>query len=52
MKRIKSSGARWRTSYKYGGANGLQDTRKHSIGRPTTKSLSIEEKWKRKKQNY
>ena len=49
MKRIKSCGTRWRTSYKYGGANGLQDTRKYNTGRPTTKNLSIEEKYARLK---
>lgn len=47
MKRIKSSGNRWRSSYKYGGANGLQDTRKYNTGRPTTKNLSIEQKYAR-----
>jgi len=47
MKRIKSSGSRWRSAYKYGGANGLQDTRKYNVGRPTTKNLSLEEKYAR-----
>lgn len=47
IERIKSSGARWRSSYKYGGANALQDTRKYNTGRPTTKNLSIEEKYAR-----
>lgn len=47
MKRIKSSGSRWRSAYKYGGANGLQDTRKYNTGRPTTKNLSLEEKYAR-----
>lgn len=47
IKRVKSSGARWRSSYKYGGANGLQDTRKYNTGRPTTKNLSLEEKYAR-----
>lgn len=45
--RIKSAGSRWRTSYNYGGANGLQDTRKYNTGRPTTKNLSIDEKYAR-----
>ena len=47
IRRVKSSGARWRSSYKYGGANGLQDTRKYNTGRPTTKNLSLEEKYAR-----
>ena len=47
MKRIKSSGSRWRAAYKYGGANGLQDNRKYNTGRPTTKNLSLEEKYAR-----
>jgi transposase len=47
MKRVKSSANRWRTSYKYSGAIALQDTRKFNSGRPTTKSLSIEEKYAR-----
>lgn len=47
IKRIKSSGTRWRTPYKYGGANGLQDTRKYNTDMPTTKNLSIEEKYAR-----
>lgn len=47
MKRIKSSGSRWRAAYKNGGANGLQDTRKYNTGRPTTKNLSLEEKYAR-----
>ena len=47
MKRIKSSGSRWRSSYKCGGANGLQDTRKYNTGRPTIKDISLEEKYAR-----
>lgn len=47
MKRIKSSGSRWRYAYKCGGANALQDTRKYNTGRPTTKNLSLEEKYAR-----
>lgn len=45
MKRIKSSGSRWRFSYKSGGANSLQDTRKYNTGRPTNKNISLEEKY-------
>ncbi len=47
MQRIKSCGNRWRASYKYGGVSRLQDTRKNNTGRPTTKDLSIEEKYAR-----
>lgn len=49
IRRIKSSGSRWRNSYKYGGANGLQDTRKYNTGRQTTKNLSLDEKYARLK---
>lgn len=47
MKRIKSSGNRWRAAYKKNGVCGLVDTRKQSSGRPSEKDLSIEEKYKR-----
>lgn len=47
IQRVKSSANRWRKSYKYGGANRLQDTRKDNTGRPTTKNLSLEEKYVR-----
>lgn len=47
IKRIKSSANRWRTSYKYGGAVRLEDTRKYNNGRPSTKNLSLEEKFAR-----
>ncbi len=44
MKRIESSGKRWRKSYRDNGVSGLVDTRKESSGRPRTKDLKIEEK--------
>lgn len=47
IKRVKSSANRWRTSYKYGGATRLQDARKYNNGRPSTKNLSLEEKFAR-----
>lgn len=47
MKRIESSGKRWRDFYKYRGINGLEDTRKFNNGRPTTKHLSLQEKFDR-----
>lgn len=47
LKRISSSGKRWRAMYKSGGAGRLQDTRIYNTGRPSTKELSIEEKYAR-----
>ncbi|MGL5614287.1 IS3 family transposase [Cetobacterium sp.] len=47
MKRIKAAGNRWRSQYILGGTNRLQDTRKLNSGRPTTKDLSLEEKYKK-----
>ena len=47
MKRIKAAGNRWRSQYILGGASRLQDTRKLNSGRPTTKDLSLEEKYKK-----
>jgi hypothetical protein len=49
MKRIKSSGKRWRDAYRNKGVLGLQDTRKDNAGRPREKELSIEEKYERLK---
>ncbi|WP_341479328.1 HTH domain-containing protein [Clostridium gasigenes] len=40
VKRYEQSEARWLRSYKNNGIIGLRDTRKESIGRPTTKTLS------------
>lgn len=47
IERIRSSGKRWRSMHKSGGVNRLQDTRKYNTGRPSTKELSIEEKYAR-----
>ena len=49
MRRIKSSGKRWRSSYKEKGVLGLNDTRKENSGRPRISELSIEEKYERLK---
>jgi transposase len=45
--RVKSSAKRWRAAYKNGGATRLIDTRKSNSGRPSTKDLSLEEKYAR-----
>lgn len=47
MKRIESSGKRWRAAYRKNGVCGLVDTRTHNSGRPSEKNLSLEEKYKR-----
>lgn len=47
IKRIESSGKRWRKQYRNVGIDGLQDTRKKNNGRPTIKNLSLEEKYKK-----
>lgn len=49
IKRIKSAGNRWRSSYRKNGVCGLIDTRKSNSGRPSEKKLSIEEKFERLK---
>ncbi|WP_376747968.1 IS3 family transposase [Lysinibacillus boronitolerans] len=45
--RIHRAGTRWRTAYKKRGITGLEDSRKHSTGRPIERELSIEEKYAR-----
>lgn len=45
IKRIESSGKRWRSAFRRNGVYQLQDTRKFNTGRPTEKHLSIEEKY-------
>ncbi|WP_286184115.1 IS3 family transposase [Clostridium sp. CCUG 7971] len=45
--RIKSIGKRWRSLYRNGGISRLTDKRTHCSGRPTTKNLSLEEKYAR-----
>jgi hypothetical protein len=44
LHRVKSSGKRWRTSYRENGVLGLQDTRSQSSGRPLKRELTLEEK--------
>lgn len=45
MKRVKAAANRWRRQHNLGGTIRLQDTRKFNTGRPTTKNLSLEEKY-------
>ena len=47
MRRIASSGKRWRSAFRRNGVSQLQDNRKFSSGRPSEKNLSIEEKYKK-----
>lgn len=47
MKRVESSGKRWRAAYREDGVTGLSDSRKTSAGRPRNKELSLEEKYAR-----
>ena len=47
IKRIESSGKRWRSAFRRNGISQLQDTRKFNTGRPTEKHLSIEEKYEK-----
>ncbi len=47
MKRIESSGGRWRRAYNKNGVLGLEDTRKGNSGRPLERELTIEEKFSR-----
>lgn len=44
IERIRSSGKRWRASYRQAGVEGLQDTRKTNSGRPSERELTVEEK--------
>lgn len=44
LERIRSSGKRWRASYRKTGIEGLQDTRKTNSGRPSERELTLEEK--------
>jgi transposase len=43
MKRVKSSGNRWRSAYREHGETGLCDTRAGNSGRPIERDLSLEE---------
>lgn len=47
LERIRSSGKRWRASYREAGLEGLQDTRKTNSGRPSERELTLEEKIER-----
>jgi transposase len=47
MKRVESSGKRWRAAYREDGILGLQDTRIENSGRPREKDLTLEEKYER-----
>jgi transposase len=47
LKRIQSSGKRWRAAYREDGVIGLKDTRSESTGRPSKRELSLEEKYAR-----
>lgn len=49
LKRIQSSGKRWRALYRENGALGLIDNRSQNSGRSSEKDLSLEEKYKRLK---
>lgn len=49
IERVRSSGKRWRASYKEDGILGLTDTRKENSGRPREKELTLEEKYERLK---
>lgn len=47
LKRIQSSGSRWRSAFRRNGIAQLQDTRKYNTGRPSEKALSLEEKYEK-----
>lgn len=47
LKRIQSSGSRWRSAFRRNGVEQLQDTRKYNTGRPSEKDLSLEEKYEK-----
>lgn len=47
LKRILSSGSRWRSAFRINGIEQLQDTRKFNTGIPTEKDLSLEEKYEK-----
>lgn len=44
LKRISSSGKRWRADFRKTGIEGLQDRRKINSGRPSERELTLEEK--------
>jgi len=45
--RVRSASKRWRAAHKENGVLGLEDARKTNSGRPSTKNLSMEEKFAR-----
>ncbi|VXC41852.1 conserved hypothetical protein [Bacillus mycoides] len=47
MKRIMSSGSRWRVAYRKNGVFGLRDTRTQNAGRTLERELTLEEKYAR-----
>jgi transposase len=47
MKRVQSSGKRWRATYRENGLIGLKDTRSDSSGRPLKREPTLEEKYER-----
>ncbi|GKV65256.1 MULTISPECIES: HTH domain-containing protein [unclassified Sporosarcina] len=47
IKRVRSSGKRWRAAYRKSGVEGLQDTRKTNSGRSIERDLTTEEKIER-----
>lgn len=44
MKRVESSGKRWRAAYRENGVLGLRDTRSEHSGRSSERDLTLEEK--------
>lgn len=47
MKRVMSSGSRWRAAYRKNGVLGLRDTRIENAGRTLERELTLEEKYAR-----
>lgn len=47
MKRVMSSGSRWRAAYRKNGVFGLRDTRTENAGRTLERELTLEEKYAR-----
>lgn len=45
MKRVMSSGSRWRAAYRKNGLFGLRDTRIENAGRTLERELTLEEKY-------
>ena len=47
LKRVQSSGKRWRGAYRENGLGGLKDNRTENSGKPSERELSLEEKYAR-----